>query len=142
MWAFRSLWDKGLIYEGFRVLAYCWRCETPLSNTETRMDDVYQDRQDPALTVWFELGATGGRILAWTTTPWTLPSNLALAVGPDIDYAVMEEDGQQYILAEARLGAYERELAGATRVGDGEGHPIWSGCATSRCSRSSPTSPT
>ena len=55
MWAFRSLWDKGLVYEGFRVLAYCWRCETPLSNTETRMDDVYQDRQDPALTVGFEL---------------------------------------------------------------------------------------
>ena len=51
MWAFKTLWDKGLIYEGFRVLAYCWRCETPLSNTETRMDDVYHDRQDPALTV-------------------------------------------------------------------------------------------
>ena len=55
MWAFKTLWDKGLIYEGFRVLAYCWRCETPLSNTETRMDDVYRDRQDPALTVRFEL---------------------------------------------------------------------------------------
>ena len=55
MWAFKTLWDKGLIYEGFRVLAYCWRCETPLSNFETRMDDVYRDRQDPALTVWFEL---------------------------------------------------------------------------------------
>jgi isoleucyl-tRNA synthetase len=70
MWAFKTLWDKGLIYEGFRVLAYCWRCETPLSNTETRMDDVYRDRQDPALTVWFQL-ETGERILAWTTTPWT-----------------------------------------------------------------------
>ncbi len=116
MWAFRSLWDKGLVTEGFRVLAYCWRCETPLSNTETRMDDVYRDRQDPALTVWFQL-ETGERVLAWTTTPWTLPSNLALAVGPDIDYAVMEEeDGQRYILAESRLGAYDQELAGATRV--------------------------
>jgi isoleucyl-tRNA synthetase len=116
MWAFRTLWDKGLIYEGFRVLAYCWRCETPLSNTETRMDDVYLNRQDPALTVWFEL-ETGERILAWTTTPWTLPSNLALAVGPDIDYAVMQEaDGTRYILAEARLGSYEKELADATRV--------------------------
>ena len=125
MWAFRSLWDKGLVYEGFRVLAYCWRCETPLSNTETRMDDVYRDRQDPALTVWFELEPTedrpSERILAWTTTPWTLPSNLALAVGPDIDYAVMEEDGQRYLLAEARLGHYERELAGATRVGTVKG---------------------
>ena len=125
MWAFRSLWDKGLVYEGFRVLAYCWRCETPLSNTETRMDDVYRDRQDPALTVWFELEPTedrpSERILAWTTTPWTLPSNLALAVGPDIDYAVMEEDGQRYLLAEARVGHYERELARATRVGTVKG---------------------
>ena len=110
MWAFKTLWDKGLIYEGFKVLAYCWRCETPLSNTETRMDDVYRDRQDPALTVQFQLDS-GERVLAWTTTPWTLPSNLALAVGPDIDYAVMEEDGVRYILAESRLGAYERELA-------------------------------
>jgi isoleucyl-tRNA synthetase len=115
MWAFRSLWDKGLITEGYRVLAYCWRCETPLSNTETRMDDVYRDRQDPALTVWFQL-ETGERMLAWTTTPWTLPSNLALAVGDDIDYAVMEEGGQRYILAESRLGAYEKELAGAEHV--------------------------
>lgn len=116
MWAFKTLWDKGLIYEGFRVLAYCWRCETPLSNTETRMDDVYRDRQDPALTVQFRL-ATGEHILAWTTTPWTLPSNLALAVGPDIDYAVMEQGGERYILAEARLGAYEKELDGAERIG-------------------------
>ncbi|MGZ4724299.1 MAG: isoleucine--tRNA ligase, partial [Ilumatobacteraceae bacterium] len=115
MWAFKTLWDKGLIYEGFRVLAYCWRCETPLSNTETRMDDVYRDRQDPAVTVQFQLD-TGERMLAWTTTPWTLPSNLALAVGPDVDYAVMEEKGVRYILAEARLGAYERELADAAHV--------------------------
>jgi isoleucyl-tRNA synthetase len=116
MWALKSLWDKGLMYEGFRVLAYCWRCETPLSNTETRMDDVYRDRQDPALTVWFQL-ESGERILAWTTTPWTLPSNLALAVGPDVEYAVMEEDGERYVLAASRLAAYEKELAGATQVG-------------------------
>ena len=121
MWAFKTLWDKGLVYEGFRVLAYCWRCETPLSNTETRMDDVYRDRQDPALTVWFRL-ETGERILAWTTTPWTLPSNLALAVGPDIDYALMRDaDGNTYILADARVGAYEKELAGAEKVGTVKG---------------------
>jgi isoleucyl-tRNA synthetase len=116
MWAFKALWDKGLVYEGFRVLPYCWRCETPLSNTETRMDDVYRDRQDPALTVWFEL-ESGERVLAWTTTPWTLPSNLALAVNPDVDYAVMELEGHRYVLAEARLAAYANELAGATQVG-------------------------
>ena len=124
MWAFRTLWDKGLIYEGFRVLAYCWRCETPLSNTETRMDDVYRDRQDPALTVSFQL-ETGEKILAWTTTPWTLPSNLALAVGPDVDYAVMAHpDGSKYILAEARLGAYEKELEGAEQVATLKGAEI------------------
>lgn len=116
MWAFKTLHDKGLIYEGFRVLAYCWRCETPLSNTETRMDDVYKDRQDPALTVSFVL-ETGEKILAWTTTPWTLPSNLALAVGPDIEYAVLQHpDGNTYIMADARLGSYEKELEGAVLV--------------------------
>jgi isoleucyl-tRNA synthetase len=116
MWAFRTLHDKGLVYEGFRVLAYCWRCETPLSNTETRMDDVYRDRQDPAVTVKFRL-ETGEDLLVWTTTPWTLPSNLAVAVGPDIEYAVFAEDGQRYVLGAARVGAYEKELANATRVG-------------------------
>jgi isoleucyl-tRNA synthetase len=123
MWAFKSLWDKGLVYEGYKVLPYCWQDETPLSNTETRMDDVYRDRQDPALTVLFTL-ETGERILAWTTTPWTLPSNLALAVGPDIDYAVMEEDGRRYILAEARVAAYERELANSTHVGTMKGSEL------------------
>jgi len=115
MWAFKQLWDKGLVYEGFRVLAYCWRCETPLSNTETRMDDVYRDRQDPAVTVWFRLDS-GERILAWTTTPWTLPSNLALAVGPDIEYSVVALDGERYIVATARLEAYAAQLDGGEVV--------------------------
>ena len=115
MWAFRQLWDKGLIYEGFRVLAYCWRCETPLSNTETRMDDVYRDRQDPAVTVWFRLD-TGERILAWTTTPWTLPSNLALAVGPDIEYSIVALEGERYIIASARLESYSAQLEGGEVV--------------------------
>jgi len=116
MWAFKSLWDKGLVYEGFRVLPYSWALETPLSNTETRMDDVYKQRQDPALTVEFVLDS-GESLLAWTTTPWTLPSNLAVAVGPDVPYAVVELNGKRYVLAEARLGAYERELGAAERVG-------------------------
>ncbi len=115
MWAFKSLWDKGLVYEGFRVLAYCWRCETPLSNTETRMDDVYRQRQDPASTVWFEL-ENGDRALAWTTMPWTLVPNVALVVGPDIDYVVVEHEGHRYVLAQARLAAYAKELAGARVV--------------------------
>jgi isoleucyl-tRNA synthetase len=121
MWAFKTLWDKNLVYEGFKVLAYCWRCETPLSNTETRMDDVYFDRQDPALTVGFELvddagEATGEVLLAWTTTPWTLPANLALAVGADIEYAVVDHDGRRLVLAASRLDHYAAELGDAPVV--------------------------
>jgi isoleucyl-tRNA synthetase len=118
MWAFKQLWDKGLIYQGFKVLPYCWRCETPLSNHELRMDDdVYRDRQDPSVTVRFKL-ETGEWLLAWTTTPWTLPSNEAVAVGPDISYVVLEKDGERYILARDRQAAYERELEGAAVVGE------------------------
>ncbi|MFV0457716.1 MAG: isoleucine--tRNA ligase [Actinomycetales bacterium] len=111
LWAFKSLFDKGLVYEGFRVLPYCWVDETPLSNHELRMDaEVYQQRQDPSVTVFVELD-TGERLMVWTTTPWTLPSNLAVAVGPDIGYvAVPHEDGHTYLIAEARLAAYAREL--------------------------------
>jgi len=116
MWAFKTLWDKGLIYAGFRVLWYCWRDETPLAATETKMDDAYQNRQDPAVTVGLSLVAPGtdldgARALVWTTTPWTLPSNLAMAVGTDIDYALVRAaDGERYVLAEARVGHYAREL--------------------------------
>jgi isoleucyl-tRNA synthetase len=118
MWAFKQLWDKGLIYEGFKVLPYCWRCETPLSNHELRMDDdVYSDRQDPSVTVRFKL-ETGEWLLAWTTTPWTLPSNEAVAVGADISYTVLEKDGERYILARDRQAAYERELEGAAIVAE------------------------
>jgi len=117
MWAFRQLWDKGLVYQGFKVLPYCWRCETPLSNHELRMDDdTYAERQDPSVTVRFKL-ETGEWLLAWTTTPWTLPSNLACAVGADISYVVVEKDGERYILARDRQAAYERELEDAAIVG-------------------------
>ncbi|MBG0568772.1 isoleucine--tRNA ligase [Actinoplanes aureus] len=117
MWAFKTLHDKGLVYEGFRVLAYCFRCETPLSNTETRMDDVYRDRTDPALTVKFRL-STGEDIAVWTTTPWTLPSNLALAVGPDIEYAVMSDtSGRKLLIGAGRVGAYAKELEGYEQTG-------------------------
>jgi len=98
MWAFKQLWDKGLIYQSNRVLPYSWGAETPLSNHEIRLDDATRPRQDPAVTVAFALddasripgesveGSNGNvSILAWTTTPWTLPSTLALAVGPDLD---------------------------------------------------------
>jgi len=115
LWAFKSLFDKGLVYEGFRVLPYCWNDETPLSNHELRMDDdVYQMRQDPAVTVGFRITTPGpfegARLMIWTTTPWTLPSNLAVMVGTDIDYVVVDHEGDRLVLAEARLAAYAREL--------------------------------
>lgn len=140
LWAFKTLYDKGLAYEGYRVLPYCWRDETPLSAHELRMDDdVYKDRQDPSVTVTFpltgakaeSLGLTGVRALAWTTTPWTLPTNLALAVGPDIDYVVLpagpngaadvhaaagsedaaiEASAHRYLLARELLAGYAKDL--------------------------------
>jgi isoleucyl-tRNA synthetase len=118
MWAFQQLWEKGLAYEGFRVLPYCWNDETPLSNHELRMDeDVYQMVQDPAVTIGCRLTsgpAAGAVALVWTTTPWTLPSNLLIMVGPDIEYVVVESDftgtTERYVVGAARLAAYAREL--------------------------------
>ncbi len=130
MWAFKQLWDKGLIYQAFRVMPYSWGAETPLSNFEIRLDDATRPRQDPALTVWFELDDTEAheagaeeteaqeaplRLLAWTTTPWTLPSNLALAVGPDIDYVIVKSTGAanadaRYVLAAEQLNEYDSDL--------------------------------
>ncbi|OBG25312.1 isoleucine--tRNA ligase [Mycobacterium sp. 852002-51057_SCH5723018] len=114
VWAFKQLWDKGLAYEGYRVLPYCWRDETPLSNHELRMDDdVYQSRQDPAITVGFKVvggDLDGAHLLVWTTTPWTLPSNLAVAVNPEVTYVQVRVGERRFVLAEARLAAYAREL--------------------------------
>ena len=124
IWAFKELYKKGLIYEGFKVLAYCWRCETPLSNHELKMDDeVYKTRQDQSVTVTFPIvggDLDGIRMLAWTTTPWTLPTNFALAVGPEISYAVVPggpngaSDGGdatvKYLIAASLLGSYAKDL--------------------------------
>ncbi|ALD74490.1 isoleucine--tRNA ligase [Trueperella pyogenes] len=115
IWSFKTLWDKGLVYEGYRVLPYCWNDETPLSNHELKMDDdVYQDRQDQTVTVGLRL-ESGELALIWTTTPWTLPSNLAIAVGPEIDYVTVRPGsgplaGEDVLLAKARLAAYAKEL--------------------------------
>jgi isoleucyl-tRNA synthetase len=111
LWAFKELHNKGLIYEGFKVLAYCWRCETPLSNHELRMDDeVYRNRQDQTVTVTFPIlegeRFAGVKLLAWTTTPWTLPTNFALAVGPNIEYAIVNG----YLLSKDLIGAHYKEL--------------------------------
>jgi isoleucyl-tRNA synthetase len=129
IWAFKTLHEKGLTYSGFRVLPYCWKDETPLSNHELRMDDdVYKDRQDQTVTVTFPI--TGGdnalaaeldgvNAIAWTTTPWTLPTNMALAVGPSVRYAVVpagpngtpqENPEARYLLAEDLVGSYAKDL--------------------------------
>ncbi|MGN6197294.1 isoleucine--tRNA ligase [Humibacter sp.] len=143
LWAFKQLYEKGLAYEGYRVLPYCWRDQTPLSNHELRMDDdVYKMRQDQTVTVTFPLvgeraealGLTAVRALAWTTTPWTLPTNQALAVGPQIEYAVVPAGpngtpdaeveregttsergevtvlGAEYLLAFDLIGSYAKDL--------------------------------
>src|SRR4029079_19284656 len=100
--ALKQLWDKGMVYEGFRVVPYSWAAQTPLSQSETRLDKSYRARQDPALPVAFRLdGEPNTHLLAWTTTPWTLPSNMGLAVKPDADYVVMAKGGRKLILAEA-----------------------------------------
>ncbi|MFP3088808.1 isoleucine--tRNA ligase [Treponema sp. TIM-1] len=149
-WVMKSLWEKGLLYEGHYILPYCPRCATVLSNHELNLGG-YKDVYDPAITVRFKVkeggslpphsGASGSSVsplsggtgsplsapatppsspglsqdkllppntylLAWTTTPWTLPSNLALALGPDIDYVLVRDGEEHYILAEARLPAY------------------------------------
>ncbi|HXZ86165.1 MAG TPA: isoleucine--tRNA ligase, partial [Myxococcota bacterium] len=116
MWAFKQLWDKGLLYEGYRVMPYSWAAQTPVSNFETRLDNSFRERQDPAITVRFQLEG-GPELWVWTTTPWTLPSNLALAVGPAIEYALFEQDGRRFALGAATVEKYAAELAGARRVG-------------------------
>lgn len=116
-WVMKSLWDKGLLYEGHYILPYCPRCSTVLSNHELNLGG-YKDVHDPAITIRFKVTKAGPKasdkemengstyFIAWTTTPWTLPSNLGLTMGPDIDYVKVKDGDEYYILAEARLGAY------------------------------------
>ncbi|WP_228529370.1 isoleucine--tRNA ligase [Arthrobacter gandavensis] len=132
IWAFKTLHEKGLTYSGFRVLPYCWKDETPLSNHELRMDDdVYKMRQDQTVTVTFPIIAgdnvlsaelEGVNAIAWTTTPWTLPTNMALAVGPDVRYSVVPAGpngtlldqgtaaGGRFLLAEDLVASYAKDL--------------------------------
>lgn len=125
LWVFKTLYDKNLIYKGPRTSFYCTRCETPLSNFEISMGNSYQQIQDPSITLKFTL-KTGKEsagikadgkthILAWTTTPWTLPSNAALAVKEDIHYVQIEAGSEKYILAMDRLAAY-KEIIGEHKV--------------------------
>jgi len=122
IWAFKRLWDQGLLYEANRVMPYSWGAETPLSNFEIRLDDATRPRQDPALTIAFELDSRPDdpgpmAMLAWTTTPWTLPSNLALAVGPDLSYDLVAVGDVTYVIGTEVRDRYARELGDGTVVG-------------------------
>ncbi len=120
-WGLKQIWEKGLIYEDRKVLLYCSRCETPISNFEVAMDNSYREINEESVYAKFKL-PKGQRIvndltndktyaLAWTTTPWTLPGNTALNIGPEIVYVMVEQDNNRYILAKERLsiidGQYE-----------------------------------
>ena len=128
-WVVKTLWEKGLLYEGHYVLPYCPRCATVLSNHELNLGG-YRDVHDPSITIRFKVDESKEQgkgeeklpantyLLAWTTTPWTLPSNLALALGPEIDYVLIKElsspdspNPNYYILAEARLPSYYKDAA-------------------------------
>ena len=102
-WVFKKLWDLGLIYKDFKVTPYCPSCGTPLSNFE--VNQGYKEVEDESIYIKFQIANSKTYFLVWTTTPWTLPANVALAVGPKIDYVKVKiENGDEYILAESRLG--------------------------------------
>ncbi|MEG3581900.1 MAG: isoleucine--tRNA ligase [Chloroflexota bacterium] len=114
IWAFKELWKKGLIYEKDRVMPYSWKAETPISNFETRLDDSYREREDPAVTVKIHLinneNFQNTSILIWTTTPWTLPSNLGIAVNENLDYLLMSNNKEDLIIGEFALKKYQEDL--------------------------------
>jgi isoleucyl-tRNA synthetase len=116
IWAIKALYDKGLLYKDFKVNPFDWKLGTVLSNSEASSE--YQDVVDDTVTVWFEL-ENGDRALAWTTTPWTLPANSALAVNNNMKYVRMKhDDGHVYVLAESRIAAYEKIFATSEKVGE------------------------
>ena len=113
-WALKEIWKKKLLYKGFKVVPYCPRCGTPLSSHEVAQG--YKELTERSAVVRFKIKGEEGYFLAWTTTPWTLPSNVALCVHPDLDYAkVKAADGNLYILAVARLDAV---LSGLAKEGE------------------------
>ncbi len=124
IWAFKNLYDKNLIYEGYRTSLHCPRCATPLSKFEVTMDaGSYKEVEDPSIVVEF-ISEDNLHILAWTTTPWTLPGNLALAVNKDIDYLVVKRLGKRYLLAKDKLSdlfkedfEIEKEIKGSELIG-------------------------
>jgi len=115
-WALKSLWDKKLIYEGRKVLMYCPRCETPVSNAEISMDNSYKNVTEDSVVVKFKVSnpqknnlPENTSFLAWTTTPWTLPGNVALAIREDIKYALISSAGEHFILAKDTIESFDKD---------------------------------
>lgn len=122
-WVFKQIWEKKLIYQGFRVQPYCPRCSTPLSNFE--VNEGYKDTTGPSITVSFPLADDSKtKILVWTTTPWTLPSNVALAVGPDITYVKVQDGENRFILAKDRLSSYYKDISSVTVISEFTGKEL------------------
>lgn len=141
-WGIKQVWDKGLIYEDHKVLLYCSRCETPLSNFEVAMDNSYKDVTEQSVFAKFKLlpnqrildfmTSETTYVLAWTTTPWTLPGNTALNIGPEITYVIVEQNGEHYVLAKDRLeileGDYEVKIEVSARSLEGLSYePLYPG---------------
>ena len=107
MWVFSQMHQKGLIYKGKRVSWYSWKLSTPISNFEIAMDDSYESISETAVTIAFPITSdneyNGAKLLAWTTTPWTLPMHMAIAVNQDVSYALVKHKDYKYIVAEARV---------------------------------------
>src|SRR5665213_1162551 len=128
-WGIKQIHDKGHLYEGRKVLLYCPHCETPLAKAEIAMDNTYKDVVDEAVTVKFKVKnpqkhglPENTYLLAWTTTPWTLPGNVALAVGADLEYEIYKVREENLVVAVALaekngLANPVSELSGATLVG-------------------------
>lgn len=102
-WAFKELYEKGKIYEGEKILVYCTKDATPISKSEVAMENSYQTVTDPSLFVYFKLEDVDEYLLAWTTTPWTLPANTAAAVHPELDYALVSHEGKRFYIAKLAL---------------------------------------
>jgi isoleucyl-tRNA synthetase len=132
IWAFKELYKKGLIYHDMKVVPYSVACQTPLSHFETRLDNSYRLREDKTIVVCFSLlekldflpENKPCKLLAWTTTPWTLPANLALAINPKLTYVVIDKEDAYYIIAESRLGEYKDKLQADNAICTLEGQAL------------------
>lgn len=97
-WAFKELYEKGKVYDGEKILVYCTKDATPISKSEVAMENSYKMDTDPSVFVYFKIEDEDEHMLAWTTTPWTLPANVAVAVNPEVEYSLLEHDGKNSTL--------------------------------------------